>query len=343
MRRWMAAALSLMLVLAGCAKAPAPAEVTPPPVVEKPSEEKPVAMAEDVQAFFDSYVNTNERPVAVMIDNDDNNARPQAGLEEAYLIYEMVVEGGATRFMALFRDAETKKIGPVRSSRHYFLDYALENDVIYTHFGYSPKALSDIPALGVKNINGVEGSDSGIFWRDTTYTRDWHSAFTSMEKIKARAEQKKYALETERKNAIQYATKYFTPASDKKAEKITLKYSGRYTTGYTYDAEKQLYQKTIFGKPHKMLSGEVVAVKNIIVMLIGDTDLGDGSARRNINTTGSGKGYYITNGVCEEITWSKSARGANTEYKKADGTALEINPGKTIINLISPAIGVGLE
>ncbi|MBQ4159311.1 MAG: DUF3048 domain-containing protein, partial [Clostridia bacterium] len=219
MRRWMAAALSLMLVLAGCAKAPAPAEETPPPVVEKPAEEKPVAMAEDVQAFFDSYVNTNERPVAVMIDNDDNNARPQAGLEEAYLIYEMVVEGGATRFMALFRDAETKKIGPVRSSRHYFLDYALENDVIYTHFGYSPKALSDIPALGVKNINGVEGSDSGIFWRDTTYTRDWHSAFTSMEKIKARAEQKKYALETEHKNAIQYATKYFTPASDKKAEK----------------------------------------------------------------------------------------------------------------------------
>ncbi|MBQ4159430.1 MAG: DUF3048 C-terminal domain-containing protein, partial [Clostridia bacterium] len=104
-----------------------------------------------------------------------------------------------------------------------------------------------------------------------------------------------------------------------------------------------LYQKTIFGKPHKMQSGEVVAVKNIIVMLIGDTDLGDGSARRNINTTGSGKGYYITNGVCEEITWSKSARGANTEYKKADGTALEINPGKTIINLISPAIGAVIE
>ena len=66
-------------------------------------------------------------------------------------------------------------------------------------------------------------------------------------------------------------------------------------------------------------------------------------ARREIYNTGSGKGYYISEGAAEEITWSKASRSANTEYKKADGTALEINPGKTIVNIISPAIGVGLE
>ncbi len=334
--------LVLVLALTGCGtpkkNGPTPAE---PPVAEKPAQ--PAQIDADIKAFFDTYVNTTARPIAVMVDNDDENARPQAGLDEAYLIYEMVVEGGATRFMALFKNTQTKNIGPVRSSRHYFLDYALEQDAIYTHYGWSPKAEADIPALGVKNINGVAGGDGGVFWRDGKYTRDWHTAYTSIEKIQKRAEQKKYATETERKNGIVYATAYITPENGTKAEKITLAYSGSYTTGYIYNAETQMYEKTISGRAHKMQNGNVVALKNVIVLLNGDTALGDGSARRNINTVGSGNGYYYTNGVCEKIKWAKPSRSGSTVFTKADGTALEINPGKTIVNIISPAIGVSMQ
>ena len=63
----------------------------------------------------------------------------------------------------------------------------------------------------------------------------------------------------------------------------------------TYNAETGLYEKSINSKPHLMQSGEVLSVKNIIVELITDTSLGDGTVRRNINTTGTGKGYYFTN------------------------------------------------
>ena len=80
-----------------------------------------------------------DRPIAVMIDNH-KGAMPQAGLNDAYMVYEIIVEGGETRLMALFKGANLDKIGPVRSSRHYFLDYALENDAIYVHFGWSPQA-----------------------------------------------------------------------------------------------------------------------------------------------------------------------------------------------------------
>ena len=85
----------------------------------------------------------NDRPIAVMIDNH-NDAWPQAGIQKAYMVYEIVVEGGETRLMALFKGTEIEKIGPVRSARHYFLDYAMENDAIYVHFGWSPQAQSDI-------------------------------------------------------------------------------------------------------------------------------------------------------------------------------------------------------
>ena len=117
--------LASILVLAGCA--PKPAE-TP---AESPAAETPEPAP--VSAFYTAYQEENHRPVAVMVDNDNSAAWPHAGLSNAFLVYEVPVEGGSTRLMALFHADETEKIGPVRSSRHYFLDYVLEHDAIYTH------------------------------------------------------------------------------------------------------------------------------------------------------------------------------------------------------------------
>ena len=94
----------------------------------------------------------NDRPIAVMIDNH-SGAWPQAGLNQAYMVYEIIVEGGETRLMALFKGVDVEKIGPVRSARHYFVDYAMENDAIYTHFGESPQANSDIKRYVVDEID----------------------------------------------------------------------------------------------------------------------------------------------------------------------------------------------
>ena len=106
----------VFIFLAGCGK---DEPSVPASNIDVPKQEAEVdKTAAEIDEFFKKYVDTNERPVAVMVDNDDKNARPHAGLDEAYLIYEMVVEGGATRFMALFRGDNTEKIGPIRSSRH---------------------------------------------------------------------------------------------------------------------------------------------------------------------------------------------------------------------------------
>ena len=71
----------------------------------------------------------NDRPIAVMIDNHQD-AWPQAGIQKAYMVYEIIAEGGETRLMALFKGQELDEIGPVRSARHYFIDYVMENDEI---------------------------------------------------------------------------------------------------------------------------------------------------------------------------------------------------------------------
>lgn len=324
--------LTLAMVLSGCGKPPATPEGDEvAPVVEV----DPVK--EEIDAFMNTHIITNERPIAVMIDNDDKNARPHSGLNEAYLVYELVVEGGATRFMALYRGADTPKIGPVRSSRHYFLDYVMENDAIYTHFGWSPRAMQDISEYSIDKINGVLGSDESIFWREEKYKGDWHSAYTSIANIKEKAEKKGFELTTDHNSSIRYTDKYFDIGSGAVADDITLKYSTFYNTGYTYNPDTKLYEKLINGKPHIMKNGDKVEYKNIIIVLNEDTSLGDGTDRRNVDTVGNGRGYYITGGEWMDIRWTKDSRRGNTTYSKLDGTPLYVNPGKTIVNIISPA------
>ena len=107
-------------------------------ILDEEKKETVAAEEKTVQVF-----SGNDRPFAVMIDNH-SDAWPQAGLNQAYMVYEIIVEGGETRLMALFKGVDLDKIGPVRSARHYFIDYAMENDAIYVHFGQSPQAQSDI-------------------------------------------------------------------------------------------------------------------------------------------------------------------------------------------------------
>lgn len=135
------------------------------------------------------------RPIAVMI-NNHNQARPyHSGLDKAQIVYEFIVEGGITRMLAIFKDQDVSRIGPVRSSRHYYLDYALENDAIYVHWGWSPQAESDIKSLGINNLNGLY--DYG-FSRDQNLIGKInleHTAITSTDGIKEAVKRKAYRTE----------------------------------------------------------------------------------------------------------------------------------------------------
>ena len=318
--------LALALSLVGCGEEPVSAPVDAP-VAEEPKAEEPVS---PVVGQFQSTV----RPYAVMIDNDDQNARPQAGVEDAYLVYEMMVEGGASRMMAFFRDVDTAKIGPVRSSRHYFLDYVMEHNAIYVHFGWSPRAQSDLESLGLDKINGVLGSDGDIYWRERKFAGDWHSAYTSIAKIKAKADAKGFSTEGKAANIpmqAQFAVPQGTDHGD-----IRLTYSGSYRVGYVFDAETNTYKRYINGGAHTMQSGVQLAPTNVIALEVANFSLGDGSARQDLTTVGSGKGVYFTAGKAQTITWSKASRSADTKYTLEDGSPLTLNPGQTFVQLVPP-------
>ena len=182
----------------------------------------------------------NSRPIAVMIDNNVN-AQPQAGLNDAYIVYEIIVEGGESRLMALFKGVNLDKIGPVRSARHYFLDYALENDAIYVHYGWSPEAQSDISALGVNNINGISET-TNEFWRVKDKSSP-HNVATSTEKILEIANKKGYTTTSSRDSVLNYTTSEVNLENGQDATDVVIPYSQYNVVEWKYDSNSKRYIK----------------------------------------------------------------------------------------------------
>ena len=307
-------------------------------ISDQKENELEVEIPKEVEIF-----NGDSRPIAVMIDNV-GDARPQAGLNDAYMVYEIIVEGKLTRLMALFKDVDLDKIGPIRSSRHYFLDYALENDAIYVHYGWSPKAKKDISSLDVDNINGINESASS-FWRVRDKSAP-HNVVTSTEKILKIAERKKYSTTSEQESVLNYVTKEVELENGIPATEITLPYSSSYKVTYKYDEETKRYTRGYNKTIQKdWETGELVTTKNIIVTFAKNSRLNDGSGkdRQDLSNVGTLDGYYITNGKAIEIECYKASRTAQTIYRDLDGNEIEVNDGNTFVNICPTAAKVILE
>ena len=302
----------------------------------------------------------NDRPIAVMIDNS-KDAMPHAGLQKAYIIYEMIAEGGESRLMALFKGQSIEKIGPVRSSRHYFLDYAMENDAIYVHYGWSPQAQSDISSFEINNINGVT-NDSNYFWR-VNDKKAPHNAVISTKNILKAAEDKKYRTTSNISSILKYSVdeielesmytnkENVENSNDEESNKlvenetkknvidakeITIPFSTFNNAKWKYDEESKRYER--FSKGIQEVdwdTKEAYTAKNIIIEFIKNETLNDGEGkdRQTMSTIGTKDGYYITNGKAIKITCEKTTRRGKTVYKDLNGNEINVNDGNTFIEI----------
>ena len=271
-------------------------------------------------------VNSNKRPIAIMIDNNVGN-KAHVGLQDAYLTYEIIVEGGLTRIMAIFKDVNTSVIGPIRSSRHYFLDYALEGDAIYAHYGWSTFAQNDIRTLGVNNINGLY--DNG-YYRNYNIVAP-HNVFTNIENLYNVAASKGYSTTSNNYNLLNYTT---DDIAFNDTTSIEIPYSNSEVRSYTYDATNRYYLRYMNNSPHTDRdSGLQYHYKNIIIMKVNNHTL-DSYGRQDLDTVGNGEGYYITNGYAIPITWSKASRSDKTHYYYKSGNELLVADGNTMIQVV---------
>lgn len=276
----------------------------------------------------------NDRPIAVMIDNHDD-AWPQAGLQRAYMVYEIIVEGGETRLMALFKGADdVEKIGPVRSARHYFVDYAMENDAIYTHFGESPQAASDIKKYSIAEIDGIS-EDGTTFWRVKDKAAP-HNAVTSMENLIQSAKNKNYRMTSSEESVLNYVTDEVNLEDGQGAVSVTIPHSQLQTVSYEYDEENKVYER--FARKEAQVdwdTDEPITVKNIIITFCDNYTLSDAEnkGRQGLKNIGTFDGYYITNGKAIKIKCIKNARDEKTVYQDLNGNEIDVNDGNTFVHI----------
>lgn len=323
---------------------PTPATVSESPVTPEPG---PTPAETPKPTVDDGFImpNSDIRPVAVMIDNQGDKVLPQGGISQAQIVYEILTEYNITRYLAFFWDTMPDMIGPVRSSRHYFLDFSMEYDAIYTHFGWSEFAKADISKLKINNINGLVNGDA---FRDITKDPgNWQDSYTSKDQITKAISGLGYATKPVKAFPFKYNETMVIPVDGQTAEDIFIKFStsGNSTCGFLYDKENGLYKRIRMGQPQiERNTGEQVLARNIIIQEMAAVKIeGDQYGSINLKDIGSGGGWFITGGKAVKIKWSKSKRDARTSYTTESGDPVNLNRGQTWIEVVPTLTLVKIE
>lgn len=310
------------------------------------SEEKKVEVKEpEIVKYYASLTGeeiesediNNKRAFAVMFDNHPD-AIPQAGLNSTDILYEYKAEGEFTRYMGIFKsNYPSFNIGPVRSARIYFVNTAHEYNAIYVHFGGSPDGYSQIPKLGVNDLDGIALEGITFFRNKEVPKRRPHNGYTTFEKMIEQSEKYKYDLNS--KNEF-----YEFDHSENKEklnayesiplDKVTLNFFKHYTEDIEYLPDSDSYLIVRNGQNVVDESdGKEYMPKNVIIQYADSKVTGD-LGRLTVYNTGSGDGYLLTNGKLIEINWSKADENSKTIYTTKAGENIVLNPGKTFIATI---------
>ena len=279
-------------------------------------------------------VNSKTRPYAIVVNNTPVAVKVQEGLNKAYIVYEIPTEGFTSRLMALYKDInEDLTIGTIRSSRHNFIDFALESDAIYVHYGWSHYAEDDERGASINYINGLFDSP---FWRNNPEgLASEHTAYTSTEKIKQTAATKGYKSESDDTILLNYNVAdvdLSEKENSKVANKVSVPY-GSNGTVFTYDAEDKIYNRIVNGNNNiDHNTKEQFNTKNIIVQKVNYSVCSDGYYW-DLKTVGTGTGFFITNGYAVPIKWEKKDRKSKTKYYYEDGKEIEVSDGRTYIEV----------
>ncbi|MCL5073398.1 MAG: DUF3048 domain-containing protein [Actinobacteria bacterium] len=289
----------------------------------------------------------NSRPLAIMVENTPD-ARPQSGLINADVVFEVVDEYGITRFVAVFSSYDSDLVGPVRSARPYYAEIARSLDPIYVFWGTAPIFYKVIENLGLDYLTPL-GDDSGnstiaanfIDGNGVDSKRDSsrvapHNAYMFTPRIKELASKQGYKLEGGQQSPFHF--KLDAPEPDRgDISKITVDYSiPQYKELFEYDNKNNTYLKSVAGSPSTdRESGKQIAVNNVIIMVTDIKNSGDSSGHMIVRTTQEGEAFYFLDGKVIEGTWGRNSALDPFTFKDKDGNVVLFNRGHTWIGLIS--------
>jgi hypothetical protein len=320
--------LATTLVLAGCSNKSANKTETPPNK-QTSTETKTTPPPPAEPKYYSPYTGEEvskeaaAKPALMAIIENSPDCWPQSGLTEADIVFEATVEGGITRHLALYQKETSPKIGPIRSMRTYYIDIAYEYNLPFAHCGGSHDALDRIKTE--KPMNMDEMYNGSYFWRDKAIKIQEHSLYSSSENLLKLVADKGYSKAPV--SNLKFDKAYWDKVSSSKAGKISMKFSGAYSTDYVF--KDGLYYKSMNGKATlNKEDSKAVAVKNIVIQNVKYRSRAK-EVYLDADLIGQGDGYIISNGKAVKVTWSKTDLKSPTIFKDTQGNVVPLNPGKT--------------
>jgi len=275
-------------------------------------------------------------PLAIIVENHPD-ARPQVGLDKASIIYEAISEGGITRFMAIFGPHDATKVGPVRSARTYFVDWAEEFDAFLAHVGGNLDALDKIKADNVLDLDQF-GLGETAYWREPAAgIATEHTMFTDTTKLYKAAKAKGWPT-TGKYEALSF--KEAEKPATSQTQRISIDFSEpQYRVVWDFAPESNTYLRTMGGYAHRDRStGERLAAANIIVQEMERTQAITAINEEGwaMQTVGTGRAKIFMEGKLTEGTWKKTSSTSRTLFYDAGGKEIKFIPGQFWVEIAPP-------
>ena len=267
--------------------------------------------------------------IAVMIDNSPAT-RPQKGLDKADLVFEAIAEFPYTRFLAFYSlENLPDKIGPVRSARPYFIDWANELDAVYAHCGGSPDALNLLKKNGAKDLNE--------FYNQQYFYRSWnkvapHNVFTSAELLNKALADKNWF-----EDAVSFTTWQFKDdvelATRPESQEINIDFGNKdFAVAWKYNKISNSYARFQAGHDTEL------STKNLVLMFV-DVIVKDKVGRREVKTIGVGNASVFLDGKTIKAKWQKIDKGRTIFYDE-DGSEIKFNRGASWVEVVDDWVKV---
>lgn len=278
-------------------------------------------------------------PIAVMVD-DHPDARPQAGFNAASVVWHAPAEGGLPRYMLVFQERIPGEVGPVRSARQYYIEWAAETKAMYVHHGGSPQALETLRNRGsgswVYNADGFRWEGRYVFRVDDRFAP--HNVMTDGKTLR------KLAKRIGADDGEIKAPWRFGPDAPRaeRPEGGTIRVVYPYETiTYRYDPIGNRYVRYIDDakKPQvDVADHQVVAPANVVILRMAFGPLNDGHPRKQrleAHNIGTGEAFIASNGVTIKGTWKKTSATAPTRLYGPDGKQITLTVGQTFIQVLA--------
>lgn len=311
-----------------------PAPVASAPVVEAPPEAPKEVIIYSPLTGVPITKEQSELPVTgIMIENSPD-ARPQAGLNQAGVVFEAIAEGGITRFLALYQESQPDYVGPVRSVRPYYVDWLQGFDAAVAHVGGSAEALAKIKSENVKDLD--QFANSGPYRRVSNRYAP-HNMYTSLGGLTDLQKSKGWTSST----YTGFPRKAESPSSALTAKTIDITISGQlYNVHYDYDTASNSYKRSLAGKAHLDERSKEQLSPKVVVALVIPYSIHPDRVHSVYQTIGTGKAVIFQDGIATEATWEKTSPKAQITFKDAAGTPIKFNAGQTWVTATSIANNV---